>query len=119
MKDYILGCEHNDDLFVEEKNSGLSITSQSIVVAHVFNFIKNEYSLSAEPETIEDVCTAAVELFASLKKQDSTIGGIVRYYLVILSYHTILSYYIIFYSLGQSLQQSGTKGIDLPKTPIC
>lgn len=77
LKDFILDCDQKDDLFVEEKNSVLSISSQNAVVAHIFNFIKKEYSVSVEPSIIEEVCKAAVELFGSLKKQESTIGGIV------------------------------------------
>lgn len=71
--------EQKDDLFVEEENSGLSMEAQSMVVTHLFNFIKTEYSCQAEPTVAEEVCKAAVELFESLKKKDSTIGGIVSY----------------------------------------
>lgn len=77
LKQFILDCEQKDDIFVEENTSGLSITSQSTVTKYIFNFIEREYSLSAEPMIIEDVCKAAVELFQSLKQKDSTIGGIV------------------------------------------
>lgn len=53
------------------------MSSQSTVISHVFNFIKSEYSCSAEPTIVEDICKAAVELFESVKQKDSTIGGIV------------------------------------------
>lgn len=69
------------DIFDEEKISGLSITSQSVVNAHIFNFIKCkckcEYTCNVESDIVEDVCKAAVELFKSLKHKQSTIGGIV------------------------------------------
>lgn len=53
------------------------MASQSIVINHLFDFIKTEYSCQVEPNLVEEICKAAVELFASLKKKDSTIGGIV------------------------------------------
>lgn len=75
--------EHEVDLFVEEENSGLSMASQSIMINHLFDFIQTEYSCQVEPNIAEDICKAAVELFASLKKKNSTIGGIVSFVNVI------------------------------------
>lgn len=53
------------------------MASQSIVINHLFDFITTEYSCQVESNLVEEICKAAVELFASLKKKDSTIGGIV------------------------------------------
>lgn len=78
------------DLFVEEENSGLSMASQAIVMNHLFDFIKTEYSCQVEPKIAEEICKAAVELFASLKKKDSTIGGIVSFENVIASNKNLL-----------------------------
>lgn len=72
-----MGCEQKNDLFVEENNSGLSITSQSIIATYIFDFIKNEYSLFTEHAIVEEICKAALELFKSMKQKDSTMGGIV------------------------------------------
>lgn len=82
--------EHEVDLFVEEENSGLSMASQAIVMNHLFDFIKTEYSCQVEPKIAEEICKAAVELFASLKKKDSTIGGIVSFENVIASNKNLL-----------------------------
>lgn len=77
LKEFILSCEQKDDIFDEEKNSGLSIASQSVVNAHIFDFIKSKYTCNVESDIVEDVCKAAVELFESLEHKGSTIGGIV------------------------------------------
>ena len=79
LKDFISNSEQKNDLFVEEENTGLSMASQSTVMTHIFNFIKSEYSCQVEPAIAEEVCKAAVELFPSLIKNDSTIGGIVSF----------------------------------------
>lgn len=93
--------EHEVDVFVEEKNSGLSMASQSIVINHLFDFIKTEYSCQIEPKIAEDICKAAVELFASLKKKDSTIGGIVSYENIIGSNKKLLLIKCIVFIFGK------------------
>lgn len=79
VKDFILNHEKDVDLFAEEEKSGLSMASQSIVMNHLFDFIKTEYSCQVEPKIVEEICKAAVELFASPKKKGSIIDGIVSY----------------------------------------
>lgn len=66
------------------------MASQAIVMNHLFDFIKTEYSCQVEPKIAEEICKAAVELFASLKKKDSTIGGIVSFENVIASNKNLL-----------------------------
>lgn len=79
LKDFILNHEKDVDLFAEEEKTGLSMASQSIVISHLFDFIKTEYSCQVEPKIAEEICKAAVELFASLRKKGSNIGGVVSY----------------------------------------
>lgn len=79
-----MDSEGDEDLFVEENESGLSPKSQEIVFKHVYNFIRNEYSLDVKADDVKNVCVAAVELFDSIKIQNSTIGGIVRFSIIYL-----------------------------------
>lgn len=89
LKDFILERDGEDDLFIEELNQGLTLASQNRIFHHVFEFIKSEYTVQAKTATIIEVCKAAIELFQSLKIEDSAIGGIVsiincNYFIIII-----------------------------------
>lgn len=77
MKNFILERDGEDYLFIEEQNQGLTLASQNRIFHHVFEFIKSEYTVQAKTESIIEVCKAAIELFHSLKIEESAIGGIV------------------------------------------
>lgn len=89
------------------------MASQSIMINHLFDFIQTEYSCQVEPNIAEDICKAAVELFASLKKKNSTIGGIVSFENVIASNRIFFSMNCIVFSFGQDnlYDKTARKGI--------
>lgn len=64
----------------------LTSRSQSLVFKYVLDFIKSRYTLSAKSSDVIKVCHATVELFPSLKLQNSTIGGIVSVAMMIIIY---------------------------------
>lgn len=73
LKEYFLGKEGGENLFIEDQVNGLTHASQGIVYQYIFDYIKEEYTINAKSAVITDVCNAAIDLFVSLKH-----GGIVR-----------------------------------------
>lgn len=110
----------DDDLFTEEQNGGLTLASQGIVCQHIFDFIKQEYTINAKAETVMEVCKAAIVLFASLKANGSEIGGIVREFL-----HLCLNIFgnvlttIFYFLIGFTVQFGRTKRCHLSKNTEC
>lgn len=77
----------------------LSSRSQSLVFKYILDFIKSRYTLSAKSSDVIKVCHATVELFPSLKLQNSTIGGIVSVAMMIMIYdkcETVIFFWSIF-----------------------
>lgn len=77
LKAYIVEAEGDEDLFVEESEGALSPRGQEKVYKHVFEFLLKEYTATAKLRDVLNVCKATVELFNSLKTNDSEIGVIV------------------------------------------
>lgn len=79
MKQYIQNEEGGNELLfdVESQLGFLPVQSQKCIFKYVFEFIKREFSLSAKNNEIILICRAVIDLFASLKTENSVIGGIV------------------------------------------
>lgn len=65
-------------MFLEEQELGaLTSRSRNAVYKYVFEYIKLHYGVNAKTDIIVKVCLAAVNVFPTLKTENTESGGIV------------------------------------------
>lgn len=62
----------------ENKNKVLTPNMRQKVISLACDFIQETFGLEAQPTLIKMTCTELIEMFPSLKYEQSKIGGIVR-----------------------------------------
>lgn len=79
MKCFILETKIGEIAIEEEnKNKALTPRLRQKVVSLVCDFIQETFGLEAESKLIKMTCVELIEMFPSLKYEQSKIGGIVR-----------------------------------------